>query len=105
MEPLRPRSSRRTRSRARDCSLRRQRPRAIATYRGASPQGRLFREGVIVAVAMSALAFGVCLLTNAPPDFSRVFYVAEALCDLVLVADAAWLAQALAHRVRPAVAA
>ena len=46
---------------------------------------------------MSATAFGVCLLTNAPPDFSRVFYVAEALCDLLLVADAAWVVQWLSQ--------
>ena len=36
-------------------------------------------------------------LTNAPPDFSRVFYVAEALCDVLLVVDAAWIAQSLAR--------
>ena len=47
---------------------------------------------------MSATAFFVCLLTNAPPDFSRVFYVAEALCDLLIVADAMGIAQAAAAR-------
>jgi hypothetical protein len=47
---------------------------------------------------MSATAFAVCVLTNAPPDFSRVFYVAQALCDLIIVADASWLVQALATR-------
>jgi hypothetical protein len=47
---------------------------------------------------MSATAFLVSILTNAPPDLSRVFYVAEALCDLLLVADAAWLAQSLSAR-------
>ena len=36
-------------------------------------------------------------LTNAPPDFSRVLYTAEALCDLLLVADAVWIVQALAR--------
>lgn len=69
-----------------------------ATYRRASKKGRLFREGLIAAIAMSAVAFGVCILTNAPPDYSRVFYLAEALSDLILVADAAWLTQALARR-------
>ena len=68
---------------------------ALATWRRASSRGRLFREGILAAILMAATAFGVCLLTNAPPDFSRVFYVAEALCDLLLVADATWLAQAL----------
>ena len=47
---------------------------------------------------MSVTAFGVFLLTNAPPDFSRVFYVAEALCDMLLVADASWLAQGAGQR-------
>ena len=75
---------------------------AIATYRRASKKGRLFREGLLAAVLMSAVAFGVCLLTNAPPDLARVFYVAEALCDLLLVADAAWLVQAMG---RPGTAA
>lgn len=68
---------------------------AVATYRRASKQGRLFRQGLLAAVLMSAVAFGVCLLTNAPPDLARVFYVAQALCDLLLVADAAWLVQAM----------
>ena len=47
---------------------------------------------------MSATAFGACLLTSAPPDYSRVFYVAEALCDLLIAADATWLVQGLATR-------
>ncbi len=74
---------------------------AAATYRRASTRGRLFREGLLVAILMSATAFAVCILTNAPPDYSRVFYVAEALCDLVLIADATWLTQALARRPAP----
>lgn len=79
---------------------------ALATWRRASPRGRLFRETLLAAVAMSATAFGACLLTNAPPDYSRVFYVAEALCDLLIAADATWLVQALATRAAhgPAVA-
>ena len=74
---------------------------ALATWRRASPRGRLFRETLLAAVAMSATAFGVCVLTNAPPDFSRVFYVAQALCDLLIAAAAAWLVQALAVSGRP----
>ena len=72
---------------------------ALAGYRRAPPRGRLFRETLIAAALMAATAFFVCVLTNAPPDFSRVFYSAEALCDLLLVTDAAWLAQALAVRI------
>jgi hypothetical protein len=73
---------------------------ALATWRRASPCGRLFREALLAAAAMSATAFAVCVLTNAPPDFSRVFYVAQALCDLLLVSVAAWIVQALASRRR-----
>ncbi len=71
---------------------------SLATYRQATPRGRLLRETILAAVVMSATAFFVCLLTNAPPDFSRVFYVAEALCDLLIVADAMGIAQAAAAR-------
>lgn len=70
---------------------------AIATWRRASVRGRRFRETILAAVVMSATAFLVCVLTNAPPDFSRVFYTAETLCDLLLVADAVWLAQTFAR--------
>lgn len=73
---------------------------ALATWKRASPRGRLFRETLLAAAAMSATAFAVCVLTNAPPDFSRVFYVAQALCDLLLVSVAVWIVQALASRRR-----
>jgi hypothetical protein len=71
---------------------------ALATWRRASPSGRLFRETLLAAVAMSATAFAVCVLTNAPPDFSRVFYVAQALCDLLIAADVAWVVESLSAR-------
>jgi len=69
---------------------------ALATHRRAGPAGRLFREGVMLLVAMAALAFSVCALAQAPPDLSRQLYAYHALCDLMLVADAGWIAQALA---------
>jgi hypothetical protein len=80
---------------------------ALGTYRRASWKGRRFREGVVVAAAMAATAFTTCILLNAAPDLSRTFYVAEALCDLLIVADVAWLAQSLlaAQRRGAAVAA
>ncbi len=68
----------------------------LATYRRATLRGRLLRETILAAAVMSATAFVVCLVTNAPPDFSRVFYSGEALCDLLIVADAAWVVQAIA---------
>ena len=71
---------------------------ALLTWRRAVARGRLLREGILAAAVLSATAFGVCLLTNAPPDFSRVFYVAEASCDLLLIVDAGWIVQSLAGR-------
>jgi hypothetical protein len=75
---------------------------ALATWRRASARGRLFREGVAVMVLMAALAFSVCVLAQAPPDLSRSLYAYHALCDLLLIADAGWIAEALARRWRPA---
>jgi len=68
---------------------------ALATHRRAGPAGRLFREGVMLLVAMAVLAFSVCALAQAPPDLSRQLYAYHALCDLILVADAGWIAQSL----------
>jgi len=81
---------------------------ALATYRGAAPRGRRFREGLVLMVLMATLAFAVCALAQAPPDLSRALYSYHALCDLLLIADAGWIAEALAARrglekmVRPA---
>jgi len=69
---------------------------ALGTYRRASGRGRMFRDGLLAAIAMSGTAFFVCVFTNATPDFSRVFYAAEAVCDLLLVADATWIVVAIA---------
>ena len=45
---------------------------------------------------MSVTAFGVCLLTNVMPDFSRVFLRRpEALCDLLLVAESGGRSEAM----------
>ena len=77
---------------------------ALAGHRRAGRRGRLFREGVLLLVAMASLAFAVCALAQAPPDLSRALYSYHALCDLLLVADVGWIVQALADR-RPAVLA
>jgi len=73
---------------------------AVATYRRASRRGRLFREGLTVIVLMAALAFAVCAFAQAPIDPSRSLYAFHALCDLLIVADAAWIAEALGGRQR-----
>jgi len=78
---------------------------AVATYRRASLRGRLFREGMLTLVLMATLAFAVCAFAQAPTDLSRSLYAYHALCDLLIVADAAWFAEALARRTkRPATA-
>ena len=74
---------------------------ALLTYRRAGPRGRLFREGVVLAVAMAGLAFAVCAFAQTPPDAARSLYAFHALCDLLLIADAAWLTRTLLAKVAP----
>ena len=71
---------------------------AVATWRRAGPRGRLFREGIVVLVLMAGLAFAVCALAQVTPDPARALYAYHAVCDLLLIANAAWLAEALATR-------
>jgi hypothetical protein len=71
---------------------------AAATYRGASARGRLFREALAVLVAMAAGAFLTAALGDWHNDLERHLYAFQAMCDLILVADTAWLAQILASR-------
>jgi hypothetical protein len=78
---------------------------ALVTYRRATWKGRLFREGILLLVLMSGLAFAVCALAQAPTDLSRHLYAYHALCDLLLIAAAGWIAEAgsrAASRVRSA---
>ncbi len=75
---------------------------ALATWRRASRRGRLFREGVVTIVLMAGLAFAVCAFAQAPTDPSRSLYAYHALIDLLLVADAAWVAEGLRRRLSPA---
>jgi hypothetical protein len=69
---------------------------ALTTLRRATPRGRLFREGVILMTLMAGLALAVCTLAQAPIDLSRQLYAYHALCDLLLIADVGWVAEALA---------
>ena len=66
-----------------------------ATCRRATPRGRQFREGVLLLVVMAFLAFAVCALAQAPPDLSRALYAFHAEIDLLLIADACGIAEAL----------
>jgi hypothetical protein len=54
---------------------------------------------------MSGLAFAVCALAQAPPDTARALYAYHALCDLLVIADAGWIAEALAAAPRPSLPA
>ena len=69
-----------------------------AGYRKASRRGRLFREGLCLLVLMAVVEYLVCALADYLGDLGRHLYVFQALCDLVLVADAAWLVQSIASR-------
>ena len=67
-------------------------------WRKASPRGRMFLFALLVALLTAGLEFGVCAFADALDDLGRHLFVFHALCDLVLIADAAWLAQALSER-------
>jgi hypothetical protein len=71
---------------------------ALRGYRRADRRGRLFREGILLLVVMSSLAFGVCALAQAPPDLSRQLYAFHALCDLLFIADVGWIFQRTSAR-------
>lgn len=71
---------------------------AVAGYRRASLRGRDFRRAVILLVVMAGLEFLVVVLADEMGDVARKLFVFHALCDLLLIADAAWLAQVLASR-------
>ncbi len=66
----------------------------------APPRGRMFLFALLVALLTAGLEFGVCAFADALDDLGRHLFVFHALCDLVLIADVAWLAQALSERAR-----
>ena len=71
---------------------------AAAGYRRAAGRGRLFRVALVVLVAMAAGAFTASALGDWHVDLERHLYTFHAVCDLILVADVAWIIQALASR-------
>jgi hypothetical protein len=72
---------------------------ALATRRGASESGRLFRDGVAALAVLSVLSFAVVVLAQAPQDASRSLYAHHAMCDLLLIADAGWVAETMRRRI------
>jgi len=51
---------------------------------------------------MAVAEFLACSLADALDDLGRHLYVFDAICDLVLVADGAWMARAASRRLFPA---
>lgn len=70
----------------------------VATYRRATRTGRLFREGLLLLVLMAVVEFGVCSFADALWEMPRHLYAFHAMCDLILIADAAWACETLARR-------
>ncbi len=68
------------------------------TYSRARPPAKRSREALAVLVAMAAGAFLVSAIGDAELETARHLYAFHAMCDLILVADAAWITQALASR-------
>lgn len=74
---------------------------ALSTWRRSSAKGRLFREGIVLMTLMAGLALAVCTLAQAPIELSRQLYAYHALCDLLLIADAGWMVEALRENGAP----
>jgi hypothetical protein len=75
---------------------------AAAGWRRASARGRLVREAMLVIVAMATLELAVCVLADSLESVHRHLFTFHALCDLLLVADAAWLVQLATRSRKPA---
>ncbi len=73
---------------------------AAATWRKASPRGRMARAGLLVLCAMAALELAVCAFADAHVELVRHLYVFHAMIDLLLIAAVVWLVQSLAARRR-----
>lgn len=58
-------------------------------------RGRLVRDAIAVLSVMAALEFFVCSMADYLGDVSRHLYTFQAMCDLLLLADLVWLAEAV----------
>ena len=61
---------------------------------------RLLRDGLLALCAMAALEFGVCAMADFLDDASRHLYVFQAMWDVLVIIDVAWLARILSGRRR-----
>ena len=68
---------------------------ATVAWRRATLRGKLFREGMAVMLLMASGAFLASAIGDFHGEIERHLYVFHALCDLILVADLAWLAKAI----------
>jgi hypothetical protein len=74
---------------------------AAFSYRRATARGRLFREALAVLVAMTVGAFIVAAFGDGL-EIERHLYSFQAMCDLILLADAVWIVQLAASHRAPA---
>ena len=74
-------------------------------YRHNSKRAQLFPLAVAVLALMACVEFMVAVLADEIGDIARHLFVFHALCDLLLIADAGWLTQALVERTRSSAAA
>jgi hypothetical protein len=70
-------------------------------YRQASPRARRVRETIIALLVMACLELLVCTFAVDLGDLSRHLYVFQALSDLLLIVDAAWITAAVVARPGP----
>ena len=68
---------------------------AAATWRRATLRGKYFLEGLAIMVLMATGAFVASAIGDYHGELVRHLYVFHALCDLILIADLAWIAEAL----------
>jgi len=71
-----------------------------ASYRRSSGGARLFQEGVVLGVLMAFTELVVCALAAFLGDIARHLYIFQALFDLILIADVAWLVEIVWRRSR-----
>jgi hypothetical protein len=69
-------------------------------YHRASPRGRTYLVFLAFLLLMAGVEFLACALGDALFDLGRHLYLFDALCDLILIGDVAWLTQAIVDSIR-----
>ena len=67
---------------------------AAAGWRRAGRDGRRAREAIALLALMAVVEFLVCALADSLESVHRHLFAFHAMCDLLLIADTVWLAQA-----------